>query len=63
MIELGVVTALGMVIVAKLTEYIMASSRMTAPKGRTYDRTIPDGSDLHKRLACRTVPHMSQTRR
>lgn len=41
----------------------MASSRMTAPKGRTYDRTVPDGSDLHKHLACRAVPHMSQTLR
>ena len=39
----------------------MASSRMTAPKGRTYDRTVPDGSNLHKHLACRAVPHMSQS--
>lgn len=39
----------------------MTSSRMTAPKGRTYDRTVPDGSDLHKHLACRAVAHMRQS--
>jgi hypothetical protein len=34
---------------------------MPAFIGRTYDRTVPMGSDLHKHLACRADPHMRQT--
>ena len=40
----------------------MASDHTTALKGRTYDRTVPNGSELQKHLACRAVPHMNQSR-
>ena len=39
----------------------MASGQTSANKGRTYDRTVPHGSDLEKHLASRVVPHMSQS--
>jgi hypothetical protein len=44
-----------------IAELIMASGHMPASTGRTYDCTAPTGSCLHKPLACRAVPHMSQT--
>jgi hypothetical protein len=44
-----------------IAELILASGHMPASIGWTYDCTAPIGSCLHKPLACRAVPHMSQS--
>lgn len=46
---------------ADIAELIMASGQLPAPKGRTYDCTVPAASNLKKHLASRAVPHMRQS--